>query len=488
MSYAATRPLLSPGRDRDYAAVKAEFERDWFKVSYPAFFVQIKFGDIRMMNFASAKHNARHITFEEVVNIKGREQIEETHFFSRWVEDLNHRVYDSMDFLPPPLVVRCDVYNTFPGLRAASLPDVEGERDLSPILDLIYDLCDREEAPRQYLLRYMADVVQFPGRLPKVGIIMKSKQGRGKSTLWGSFFAQKILGEDLYTSSANPRRFFGKFANGMVNKLLCNFNEVSISTTNKILGLVKEAITEPVLNYEKKGHEVVKVHNCARQVWFSNENMPMKIAQDDRRWVAVQASDRMHEVGTPEHTEYFRRLHWWIADDANARAFYDMLMAIDLSEWNAERDRPRTSFYLELQRADNFWWTEHIVREYAKTLTNVLPGESSPAWLRQRRFDIQCTSIKLFIEVDGDQHFKNVARFPGSVQERQKVDVWKMKQAIRRGSSIIRLAQKDVVNDTIDWKSQLRNIINDNSGTPSPSVWYLARSTSLYNAHRALMS
>lgn len=355
------------------------------------------------MNFASAKHNANNITFEEIVTVSGRKQVNEPRFFSRWAADTGHRRYDSMDFLPPPMVCRDDIYNTFSGLRAASLPAVVGERDMSPILDLMYDLCDRDEASRQYILRFMAHLVQMPGILPGTGIIMKSKQGRGKNTLWGTFFAHKVLGEDLYHSSANPDHFFGRFANGMVNKLLTNFNEVEANHTNKIMGLVKEAITEPFLNYEKKGLDVVKVHNFARQVWFSNEIMPIKISSDDRRWVAVQASDQMPEIGSREHSEYFKRIHTWISDDGNVRAFYDKLLTMDLSNWDAERDRPRTSFYsglqqLSLDRVDR-WLVkavetqtlpQKIYGDPLLDLINVSEGGSTPLtrqWLSNRMKD-----------------------------------------------------------------------------------------------------
>ena len=135
-----------------------------------------------------------------------------------------------------------------------------------------------------------------------------------------------------------------------------------------------------------------------------------------------------------------------------------------------------------------FWWTEHKVREYARTLTEVLPGESSPSWLFSRRFDIHCTSLDLFIEVDGEQHFKSVSRFPGCFQERQKVDVWKMRQALRHGFSVVRLAQEDAVSDKIDWRLQLRTIISlVQTRRSKPAIWYLAKSADLYSAHKMLM-
>ncbi len=64
-----------------------------------------------------------------------------------------------------------------------------------------------------------------------------------------------------------------------------------------------------------------------------------------------------------------------------------------------------------------------------------------------------------------------------------------MKQALERGFSIVRLSQQDVVKDTIEWRSQLKNIISAmTQGRSGPAVWYLAKSANVYEAHKKLMS
>jgi hypothetical protein len=100
------------------------------------------------------------------------------------------------------------------------------------------------------------------------------------------------------------------------------------------------------------------------------------------------------------------------------------------------------------------WWTEHMVRQHARTLTEVLPGESSPAWLLPRRFDIECNTINLFIEVDGEQHFQESSRFPGCFRERQRVDAWKMRRALENGFSVVRVAQADAASTILQWTGE----------------------------------
>ena len=129
------------------------------------------------------------------------------------------------------------------------------------------------------------------------------------------------------------------------------------------MGIVKESITESVISYERKGIDAIEVRNCARQLWFSNEDVPIKLSIDDRRWVAVQASKDMPETGTPEHEAYFKSVKDWIDDMLNVRSFYDFLKTRDITDWNPDH-RPITSFYTDLQQLNidrvDSWLVEQL--------------------------------------------------------------------------------------------------------------------------------
>ena len=61
----------------------------------------------------------------------------------------------------------------------------------------------------------------------------------------------------------------------------------------------------------------------------------------------------------------------------------------------------------------------------------------------------------MLIEVDGDQHFNQVSNWdsPESVQLK---DIEKIKYCLENGYSIIHIYQKDIWNDTYDWKTILK--------------------------------
>lgn len=73
-------------------------------------------------------------------------------------------------------------------------------------------------------------------------------------------------------------------------------------------------------------------------------------------------------------------------------------------------------------------------------------------------FDFLLKDLKIIIELDGEQHFKQVGKWhPPEVT--QKTDFYKMTQAIKNGYSIVRIYQPDVFNDTIDWKDDIKEHI-----------------------------
>jgi len=67
-------------------------------------------------------------------------------------------------------------------------------------------------------------------------------------------------------------------------------------------------------------------------------------------------------------------------------------------------------------------------------------------------------SSKIIIELDGDQHFKQVWNW-NSHNETRKIDVYKMKKSLENSYSVIRLLQTDVYGDKGNWKSELLKTI-----------------------------
>ena len=82
-------------------------------------------------------------------------------------------------------------------------------------------------------------------------------------------------------------------------------------------------------------------------------------------------------------------------------------------------------------------------------------------WCKIKRrlpFDFYIQKLKILIELDGDQHFIQVAQWktPEEVLER---DIIKMKLAIKNGLSMIRITQDDVWYDKNNWQERILDAI-----------------------------
>jgi len=73
-------------------------------------------------------------------------------------------------------------------------------------------------------------------------------------------------------------------------------------------------------------------------------------------------------------------------------------------------------------------------------------------------FDFCIENLKLIIELDGGQHFKQVSNWK-SPEKIQEIDLYKMKMANEHGYSVIRLFQEDVWNNKNNWRKILKKII-----------------------------
>ena len=72
-------------------------------------------------------------------------------------------------------------------------------------------------------------------------------------------------------------------------------------------------------------------------------------------------------------------------------------------------------------------------------------------------FDFQVNNV--LIEIDGDQHFKQVSNWGDTPKYVQKKDIEKINKSIQNGYSIIHIYQDDIWTDRYDWKAILKNMI-----------------------------
>jgi hypothetical protein len=97
-------------------------------------------------------------------------------------------------------------------------------------------------------------------------------------------------------------------------------------------------------------------------------------------------------------------------------------------------------------------------------------------------FDICILDYNLIIELDGNQHFKQVLNW-SAPEEIQKTDVYKMDKALSNEHSVIRILQTDVYYDRNNWEDHLKKRIKMYK---TPTIFYICDKDQ-YKCHKAMM-
>ena len=258
-------------------------------------------------------------------NYKGTESF----FIHEWtVRHQNMRTYCTFNYFPNPDLCPANCYNLwkpFPILKT----ELDSNADTSKIYSFIYTLLGE---CAQYVLNWLAHVVQKPERKTEVCILLYGEQGCGKSTI-GEYLLRKIIGLDKMIITSKADKMFGKFVNSQ-GKLLAVLNECSGKDTFNICDILKDAISMTTTEQEKKGIDAVAVTDYTNFIFTTNNINSVKIEEGDRRFMPIEINPVLKN-----NVSYFKELYADLDNDVIVRKFYEELMSRDLSNFAASRDR-----------------------------------------------------------------------------------------------------------------------------------------------------
>lgn len=346
----------------EYKARKEYFEKFHFKVIDPICYARKRYTDFQLYNKAGFMEVYNYLKVDKI-NKQG--ELKPSSFIKAWLDDIDILEYNKVDFLPPPLQVPEETHNLFCGLAAenymnetTTVLDENGNPDISVFLNHIKLLAGKEEAirgmnPAEYLLKYFAHMVQFPGTKPGVSITQCGIQGTGKSMFWGEF-GRKVLGGEYTLQTARMKDLTGTFSK-INHKILVISEETDCGDTFKNAGLLKDLITSETNMFEKKCKDAIPQRSVLRLAKLTNGVTPNVEMNDRRECIIVPAEDMVLNLAkTDEEREkrfnYFANLKAAFDDKARVYAFYLHLMFdVDLSDFNIVNDRPLTRSYFDIQ-------------------------------------------------------------------------------------------------------------------------------------------
>ena len=281
-----------------------------------------------------------------IVNDEGKKQ----KFFDAWLEDNERKDFD--DFAFNPYVSKDkdatpnNIFNTFESFEVENLENLsieELEENIAWFKNFLFDIiANKHKETYEYLLNYLGDYFQRPYKNSQVALVLRGPSGCGKDTLIDILKAMIGISNDYVYRGAKVEDILPKdgFNSQLKNKLLIQFNETEGKDGIDYKELIKDHITRAYNTINEKYINPYTQKNLAQIIFCSNNTSPVQFMYDERRFVMCKCGDQKPK-------EFYTNIHENILKDRfKLNCLYTYLLRRDISNWDAQRDRPVTDAYI----------------------------------------------------------------------------------------------------------------------------------------------
>ena len=260
------------------------------------------------------------------INNKGEEV--PCDFFDRWLEDEDREDYERCEFEPYSKEDKTHnlVFNLFRGWENEEAEDT-GDFEKWFIEDYLSVFCKGKQDVIEYILNYIAHIVQYPERNPKVAVVLKGYEGTGKDSLID--FIQFLIGQRYVYRVKGMSEVFGDWNDHLADKIVLSMNEVSGKDGVDFEEDLKEQITKETLNVRERFVSSYNVGMYWRIFVLSNNDSPIQYSPTDRRFLMIEIADAL--MG---NTDFWNNFHKNIRDKNKMSEAYNYFMNRDIETWN----------------------------------------------------------------------------------------------------------------------------------------------------------
>lgn len=256
------------------------------------------------------------------------------------------------------------------------------------LLHLELIICNNDNTCYEYLLNWLAHMIQKPMEKPEVAIILKAGQGTGKGTFVDPI--GKIIGAH-FVHLTEQSQVVGRFNSLLENKILI-FADEFFAGSKKHTDQLKGMITEKTAKIERKGVDSIMVPSFSRLIMASNHENIVSIEKDERRYLYLEVSE-----DKKQNHNYFEALRRTIDCPRFTGQLLQFLLERDITNFNPRRV-PQTKALGE-QKLDNLdpleRWLYTILsngsingQEWpAREQSNTL-ADNAEFWLEAKRLEV----------------------------------------------------------------------------------------------------
>ena len=286
----------------------------------------------------------RHIGCSSIHSTKGR-RIEASVSFDENREACGAKALVGITYAagePPVLAVEGELYgNKWKNAR----PDFElVEGDISPWLSHAERLIP-EAKERAHIFDVMAFKLQHPGIKINHAVLHGGLEGSGKDTLWAPFI-WAVCGPQLINRGfMDANALHGQWGYHLESEILLlnELKEPNASDRRELANRLKPIISAPpeYIEINRKNMAPYKALNRVFVLAFTNEQIPISLASQDRRWFCVwSAAPRMGATESKKMWDWYK--------NGGYEAIASWLYARDVTEFNPQAAPFDTEFKINL--------------------------------------------------------------------------------------------------------------------------------------------
>jgi putative DNA primase/helicase len=280
--------------------------------------------------------------------------------YKAWFADpLKRVVLPNQIVFDPTNTHGIECINTFRGLP---VDPVAG--DCSDLLGLLMHLVSESASDDagiaqvlNFVLDWMAYPLQYPGAKMASALVFHGPQGTGKNLFWEAY--ARIFGE--YATVIGQAQLESIYNDWAKSKMFVIGDEIAAPNDQQHQkNALKSLVTSESIQINEKFQPLRTERNHANFVFLSNDNKPLALERDDRRYLVIYCP--------PKLTDGLYERVWQSLEAGAVEALYALLMARDLSHFHSHTQPPMTSakadlVELGLRPAERFarvWLTKEI--------------------------------------------------------------------------------------------------------------------------------
>lgn len=213
--------------------------------------------------------------------------------------------------------------NAFKPYEVAPWPQPINVGEIEFFLDYVKSVFGETPEKYEYILAWLANLIQSPGNKPRTYPIIVGPQGAGKSFLF-EHFVRPILGNNASVTVDDFENLMGNFNSIIEGRVLCVFEEAINHNRKEAASKLKQLVTGDRMLLKKKFEPEREINCFVRPVFISNDEeqaVSIDATVGERRAVVIKVSNR--HVG---RRKYFTELYEYAHNPDNLAKIHRFLL------------------------------------------------------------------------------------------------------------------------------------------------------------------